>query len=1469
MKNLFLSMHKGLLMPLLITAFAATISLFAIAPAEAQTKPSVGIGEPAKIGELPKGEFRATLEALPRQAQGRALELLQKGNVPIEDFVHLRVDRSGYLLFVDPDSDFEGAFAQGAEEITAPPSEISEANAFLLHSKPGATNILYLDFDGHNVQNSFWNSYNSGKSMHPMRPYSRDTDYDNFSQTEIDIIVDSWRQVAEDFAPFNIDVTTQEPVSFGSMVGHVLVTQPQDADGDFIYNCNCSGVAYVDVWGTPSGFPGLVFNTSLFGIVEAATHEFGHNLGLFHDGVTSGVSYYNGHGSGSVSWAPIMGVGYYKNVTQWSQGEYPGANNTEDDLLKISTKLGYQADDHEDGDLANATPLVIMNGADVSSLGRVSDPSWVTFENKGIIEHRNDIDLFSINVGAGTLDLTATPAHHEMYPGSTRVGSNLDIEVTLLNNFETVLQTNNPDYEINANIIYEVTAPGTYYLKVTGVGRGALVDGYTDYASIGQYHIHGTVPLPEAPVVEILAPADGTTGPGGTGFFFEATANDFKDGDISASISWSSDVDGDLGSGGNIVAILTGGTSGITHVVTASVIDSDSNTSTASITVHVDDTSMPVIHILVPADDTTQPGGTAFVFEATADDFKDGDISANISWSSDVDGDLGSGGNIVAMLTGGTSGITHVVTASVIDSDSNTYTTSITVHVDDTPLPVTLGLAAAFGALTPNAAFASTGVTTFLGDIGSATFAFAPAGTHIGTSYLAPAIIGAASDLFDAYADAEGRPAGTPLPGNISGLTVGPGVHSNAAAVGSTAGTKFTIDGEGNPNAVFIFQVGGALALGANFHMELINGAQAKNVFWQVHGAGGIGADSTFVGTLMANGAISSGANSIVNGRLLTKTGAIAVGDNDLDSGALTMSINGGVAAFTTVADPVISGFTSVVSSNTVTVTIDGGTSSAQEAQVVPSSGGTWTLTPENSLSDGDHTIVATVTDGSTSTFTQILTVDTQPFATVPLGLAEGFGALTPNGAFASIGATTFLGDIGSATFAFAPAGTHIGTSYLVPAFAGAAGNLIDAYADAEGRPAGTPLPGNISGLTVGPGVHSNPAAVSSTAATDFFIDGQDNPDAVFVFQVGGALSVGANFEMLLINGAQAKNVFWQVNGGGSIGADSTFVGTMLANGAISSGTNSVINGRLLTKTGAIAMGANDLDSGALTVSINGGAVASTTVLKPVISGFTSSPNTVAVTIDGGTPQVVPTAGGAWTLTPVNALSESDHTIVATVTDGAVTSTFTQVLTVDTQPLAPVPLGRAAPFGALTPNGAFASTGVTKFLGDIGSATFAFAPAGEHIGGSYLAPAIIGAASDLFDAYADAEGRPAGTPLPGNISGLTVGPGVHSNAAAVGSTAATVFFIDGQDNPDAVFIFQVGGALALGANFDMELINGAQAKNVFWQVNGAGTIGADSTFIGTMLANGAISSGANNIVNGRLLTKTGAIAVGGNDLDSR
>ena len=213
------------------------------------------------------------------------------------------------------------------------------------------------------------------------------------------------------------------------------------------------------------------------------------------------------------------------------------------------------------------------------------------------------------------------------------------------------------------------------------------------------------------------------------------------------------------------------------------------------------------------------------------------------------------------------------------------------VQAADPVETVQLGLASSFGAMTPNAAFTSTGGTTFRGDTGSTTYAFAAAGQHQGDSFIAPAFAAAYADLEAAYSDAEGRPAGTTMAGNISGLTFGPGVHTSVGAVGTTASTEFTIDGQGNSDAVFIFQVKAAMALGANTKMNLINGAQAQNVFWQVNGAGGIGAGNTFVGTLMANGAVSSGEASVINGRLLTKTGAVAMANNNLFAGAPSVSI--------------------------------------------------------------------------------------------------------------------------------------------------------------------------------------------------------------------------------------------------------------------------------------------------------------------------------------------------------------------------------------------------------------------------------------------------------------------------------------------------------------------------------------------------------------------------------------------------
>ncbi|MGK0273762.1 MAG: hypothetical protein ACI9N0_000130, partial [Ilumatobacter sp.] len=87
---------------------------------------------------------------------------------------------------------------------------------------------------------------------------------------------------------------------------------------------------------------------------------------------------------------------------------------------------------------------------------------------------------------------------------------------------------------------------------------------------------------------------------------------------------------------------------------------------------------------------------------------------------------------------------------------------------------VDLGQATSFGALTPNAAFTSTGGTTFRGDTGSTTYAFVGDG-HLGTSFIAPAFTEAFNDFASAYSDAASRPAGSPLmAANISGLTFGP-----------------------------------------------------------------------------------------------------------------------------------------------------------------------------------------------------------------------------------------------------------------------------------------------------------------------------------------------------------------------------------------------------------------------------------------------------------------------------------------------------------------------------------------------------------------------------------------------------------------------------------------------------------------------------------------------------------------------
>ncbi len=482
------------LMPVRVFSVALGLVVGA-AQAAGSPGPLFDAGSPISMQLLPAGPLKTSLEALPQDARNRALEWMGRLSLNQSDLDYLRVDAHGGVYFADtflPDPELVNE--QQADEAAVLPA-INAADTFVLHSRPGAPNVVYLDFDGHTITGTAWNSSNDPLVA---KPYDIDGNPNSFSSEERARIGEIWHRVAEDYAPFDIDVTTEEPASFGPHVGRILITEDVDANGKHMPAKGAGGVAYVDVFGRSNYShysPALVyFNNLGHGgatyVAEAASHEFGHNQGLSHDG-TSSHSYYTGHGSGKVSWAPIMGAGYYKNVTQWSKGEYPDANRTEDDIAIIAAKLGYRADDHGDS-MGTATPLSVDASGNIVASNPETDPHNSHPGNKGIIGDRDDVDMFYLDAAAGPLSLTVTPAW-DAFTRSNRRGANLDVEAVLLDSNGSVVASAEPADETDASISVNVSG-GRYYLQIDGVGNGAS-PGYSDYGSIGQYFINGSLTL--------------------------------------------------------------------------------------------------------------------------------------------------------------------------------------------------------------------------------------------------------------------------------------------------------------------------------------------------------------------------------------------------------------------------------------------------------------------------------------------------------------------------------------------------------------------------------------------------------------------------------------------------------------------------------------------------------------------------------------------------------------------------------------------------------------------------------------------------------------------------------------------------------------------------------------------------------------------------------------------------------------
>lgn len=341
---------------------------------------------------------------------------------------------------------------------------------FRLHSLPGSSKVIFLDFDGATVTGTAWNSSYNGGAAIIAAPFDLDGNPSTFSATELQRIQNIWKRVAEDYAPFDVDVTTEEPAadaltrtsSSDAQFGNRVIITPTN------FYPNAGGVSYVgtfdavgDYYKTSWAFSNMLQNGEKY-IAEACSHENGHALGLHHEGTTSGVTYYQGHGD----WAPIMGNSYYKNVTQWAKGEYTGANNTEDQLLIIQQNgLTYFADDHGNDP---ATATMLAGSTSISSTG--------------FIEQNTDVDVFKFQTGAGAISIGVTPSP---------LGPNLKILAELHDAGGNLVASSSLS-NLGAGINQTVPA-GIYYLTVSGIGTGDPSTGYSDYASLGQYVLSGTI----------------------------------------------------------------------------------------------------------------------------------------------------------------------------------------------------------------------------------------------------------------------------------------------------------------------------------------------------------------------------------------------------------------------------------------------------------------------------------------------------------------------------------------------------------------------------------------------------------------------------------------------------------------------------------------------------------------------------------------------------------------------------------------------------------------------------------------------------------------------------------------------------------------------------------------------------------------------------------------------------------------
>jgi Ice-binding-like len=206
---------------------------------------------------------------------------------------------------------------------------------------------------------------------------------------------------------------------------------------------------------------------------------------------------------------------------------------------------------------------------------------------------------------------------------------------------------------------------------------------------------------------------------------------------------------------------------------------------------------------------------------------------------------------------------------------------------------VGLGTAASFSVL-GGSTVTNTGPTTMFGDLGLSPGSSVTGAPHVlGQTHVDDAVaVAAKNDLTTAYDDAASRPSNGSAGTDLAGQVFLPGVRTASSSLLLSAGSV-TLDAQGNPDAVFIFQIGTTLKTGSNTSVSLVNGAQACNVFWQVGSSATLGTGTSFVGTVMALASITATTAATIHGRLLARNAAVTLDTNTITTSNCASSVSG------------------------------------------------------------------------------------------------------------------------------------------------------------------------------------------------------------------------------------------------------------------------------------------------------------------------------------------------------------------------------------------------------------------------------------------------------------------------------------------------------------------------------------------------------------------------------------------------